>query len=225
MAELVVHNLSKSYPSPTGSQLEILSQVTFTLESGENMAILGPSGSGKSTLLAILGTLEHPTSGHLVLDGIDPSQLDEPQLAAFRSRKIGLVFQDHLLLPQCTVLENILIPYLADATAGKAEVAHTKRLIELIGLSDRQHHRPGQLSGGERQRVAIARAMVRQPTLLLADEPTGNLDQRTADGIAHLLLELQHQAMLIVVTHSMELADQLQHHYELTQGELVSIRR
>jgi lipoprotein-releasing system ATP-binding protein len=223
MAALIVQHLSKSYPSPAGPQLEVLSDVTFSLRSGENMAILGPSGSGKSTLLAILGTLESPTSGHLLLEETDPSQLDPRNLALFRSRNIGLVFQDHLLLPQCTVLENVLVPYLADGTAQQAEVADAKTLINQIGLSDRMHHRPAQLSGGERQRVAIARAMVRRPTLLLADEPTGNLDGKTAEGIAQLLLELQEEAMLIVVTHSDKLAEKMQRKYELEQGLLVPI--
>ncbi len=223
MAALIVQHLSKSYPSPAGPQLVVLSDVNFSLGSGENMAILGPSGSGKSTLLAILGTLESPTSGHLVLEETDPSQLDPKNLALFRSRKIGLVFQDHLLLPQCTVLENVIVPYLADGTARQAEITDAKILINQTGLSDRMHHRPAQLSGGERQRVAIARAMVRRPTLLLADEPTGNLDGKTAEGITQLLLELQEEAMLIVVTHSNKLAEKMQRKYELEQGLLVPI--
>src|SRR5207253_4264054 len=175
---------------------------------GENAAILGPSGSGKSTLLSILGTLEPPTSGSVFLAGKNPFALDEAELAAFRRESIGFVFQDHHLLPQCTVLENVLVPFLADGSATQDDVQRAADLLGRVGLAERLTHRPAELSGGERQRVAIARALVRGPTLLLADEPTGNLDRTTARSIAELLLELQTEqnTILVVVTHSEILA-------------------
>jgi lipoprotein-releasing system ATP-binding protein len=224
MTLLLAQNLTKSYPIPTGPPLEVLTDVTLSLQAGESAAILGPSGSGKSTLLAILGTLDRPTSGSLHLANTQPLTLSEPQLAAFRSRHIGFVFQDHHLLPQCTALENVLIPLLADGTPGKEDLMRAEQLIERVGLGPRHDYRPAQLSGGQRQRVAIARAMVRQPTLLLADEPTGDLDRTTADTIATVLIEMQQaeQTMLIVVTHSMALANRLQRRYELDQGRLVA---
>ncbi len=183
---------------------------------------MGPSGSGKSTLLSILGMLEHPTAGKMTIDGVDPFQLVEPELAAFRSRQIGFVFQDSHLLPQCTVLENVLIPFLADGKAGRAEVAQASELLERVGLAERSLHRPAQLSGGERQRVALARALVRNPQVLLADEPTGNLDSATAKSIAELLLELQQEtaSVLVVVTHSTPLAQKLQKQLVIEQGGL-----
>ena len=225
MTSLVAQGLSKLYPSVTGPPLEVLADVSLRLTAGESVAILGPSGSGKSTLLAILGTLDRPTAGDFELNGCRPLELPEPELAAFRSRHIGFVFQDHHLLPQCTVLENVLVPFLADGRAGRDEVAQANDLIERVGLSGRANHRPAQLSGGERQRVAIARAMVRKPTLLLADEPTGNLDRATAETIAQVLLQLhqEQQAMLIVVTHSEALAEQMQRRYRLEQGRLAPL--
>ncbi len=222
MPSLVAQDISKSYPSTSGPLLEVLTGVSLSLESGQNAAILGPSGSGKSTLLAILGTLDQPTSGMVRIAGVDVLELPEPQLAPFRSRHIGFVFQDHHLLPQCTVLENVLVPFLADGSAGQDEMALAENLVERVGLAGRRHHRPSQLSGGERQRVAIARAVVRQPTLLLADEPTGNLDRASADAVADLLLSLQqeNEAMLVVVTHNLPLAERLQQRYELADGRL-----
>ena len=158
--------------------------MSFSLRRGENLAILGPSGSGKSTLLSILGTLEPPTSGSVRLAGKDPFALDEAELAAFRRENIGFVFQEHHLLPQCTVLENVLVPFLADGSATQDDQRRATDLLRRVGLAERLTHRPAELSGGERQRVAIARALVRGPTLLLADEPTGNLDRTTARSIA-----------------------------------------
>ena len=225
MIQLRAQDLSKSYPVPAGPPLEVLTGITFSLQAGENAAILGPSGSGKSTLLAILGTLDRPTSGSLQLANTQPLSLSEPQLAAFRSRHIGFVFQDHHLLPQCTVLENVLIPLLAEGKPGKEDLLRAEQLIERVGLGTRKDHRPSQLSGGQRQRVAIARAMVRRPTLLLADEPTGDLDRTTSDTVANVLLEMQQteQSMLVVVTHSIPLAARLQRRYELDQGRLGDI--
>src|SRR3954447_7086239 len=210
-AELVVENVAKEYPTPA-EPLRVLSDLSLSLQRGEHAAILGPSGSGKSTLLSILGTLEPPTSGAVRLDGIDPFLLDENKLAAFRRDNIGFVFQEHHLLPQCTVLENVLVPFLADGSAAEAEQRRATDLLGRVGLAERLTHRPAELSGGERQRVAIARALIRGPTLLLADEPTGNLDRTTARSIANLLLELQAErnAILVVVTHSEAVASMLQ---------------
>jgi len=222
-AELVIERVVKEYPTSAGPPLRVLADVSFRLGRGENLAILGPSGSGKSTLLSIVGTLEPPTSGSVRLDGQDPFALDENSLAEFRSHQIGFVFQDHHLLPQCTVLENVLVPLLADGAATADDQQHAKSLLQRVGLAERLDHRPAELSGGERQRVAIARALVRRPTLLLADEPTGNLDRTTAQSIAGLLLELQREqnAILVVVTHSTALADVLQRRLELDAGRLV----
>src|SRR4051794_20666024 len=197
-AGLVVENVAKEYPTPA-EPLRVLTGVSLLLRRGENVAILGPSGSGKSTLLSILGTLEPPTSGTVRLAGKDPFALGEPDLAAFRRENIGFVFQDHHLLPQCTVLENVLVPFLADGSASETDVQRATDLLRRVGLSERMAHRPSELSGGERQRVAIARALVRDPLLLLADEPTGNLDRTTAHSIADLLLELQRERSTILV--------------------------
>jgi len=220
--ELVVDNIVKEYPTP-GTPLRVLDGVSLRLERGDNVAIVGPSGSGKSTLLSILGTLDPPTAGTVHLAGQNPFELDETALAHFRSRQIGFVFQEHHLLPQCTVLENVLVPFLADGVASHLDERHAKQLLDRVGLSKRLQHRPAELSGGERQRVAIARALVREPTLLLADEPTGNLDRTTAATITQLLLELQEDSntILVVVTHSSALAAALDQRMELDAGRLV----
>ena len=226
MPDLHAESLSKSFPIPGGSELVVLANASLTLERGQTAAVVGPSGSGKSTLLAILGTLDRPTSGTLTLEGADPFALVEAELAAFRSRHVGFVFQDHHLLPQCSVLENVLVPLLADGAAGAADVARAEQLIARVGLAERRDHRPAMLSGGERQRAALARALLRNPTLLLADEPTGNLDRTTAASITELLLELQqeHHAILVVVTHSPALAERMQRRFELDAGRLVERR-
>jgi lipoprotein-releasing system ATP-binding protein len=223
-ADLVVDNIVKEYPTP-GEPLRVLSGVSFTLVRGQNLAILGPSGSGKSTLLSILGTLEPPTAGTVRLAGEDPYVLDEKALSRFRSRRIGFVFQDHHLLPQCTVLENVLTPFLADGAATSDDGARATELLNRVGLGERLTHRPAELSGGERQRVAIARSLVREPMLVLADEPTGNLDRSTARVITDLLLQLQAErsAILIVVTHSPSLAAALEKRMELDAGRLVAV--
>ncbi len=215
-------NLRKDYPARSGP-LTILRDVTFTLEAGEALAVMGPSGSGKSTLLYILGTLDRPTSGTVRLAGHDPFALPEKGLADFRNRHIGFVFQDHHLLPQCSVLENVLIPTLVVREAG-AE-AWARELLGRVGLADRLDHRPAELSGGERQRVAIARALVRRPQLLLADEPTGNLDRHTAERVAELLLDLHRQErnVLIVVTHSADLARRFPRRAEMLDGTLAPL--
>jgi lipoprotein-releasing system ATP-binding protein len=214
--------LTKTYPSPAGD-LAILTDVSLTLGSGEASAITGPSGSGKSTLLYVLGALEPPTSGVVTLDGQNPYDLDPVKLAAFRNRQVGFVFQDHCLLPQCSVIENVLVPTLV----GERDDAATERakgLLEQVGLGDRIAHRPAELSGGEKQRAAIARALIRQPRLLLCDEPTGNLDADTAARVAELLLMLheRQQTMMIVVTHSEALASRFRKRWRIARGRLTT---
>ena len=203
---LKVENISKEYPSPRGT-LRILSDISLTLSRGEAISIMGPSGSGKSTLLYILGALEPPTSGTVTLDGNDPFKLNARQLAAFRNKEIGFIFQDHCLLPQCSVIENVLTPTLVAENHNHAN-DRAGELIEQVGLQERIDHRPAELSGGEKQRVALARALIMKPQLVLCDEPTGNLDQKSADAIASLFFELheRQQTILIVVTHNPELA-------------------
>ncbi|HEX7446309.1 MAG TPA: ABC transporter ATP-binding protein [Pirellulales bacterium] len=223
MSELTVQQISKEFPT-RGQPLVVLRGCSFELSRGESLAILGPSGSGKSTLLQIVGTLDRPTSGEVMLAGRNPFTLSERKLAAFRNQQIGFVFQDHHLLPQCSVLENVLLPTLAGGGATSEAFDRARMLLDRVGLTDRIDHRPAELSGGERQRTAIARALIRQPVLLLADEPTGNLDRSTAAQIGDLLLELQRQeqTMLVVVTHSLELAGRFQRQVELDAGRLVA---
>lgn len=217
---LQLNNLTKDYPTP-GGRLPILADVTLKFERGDAVAIMGPSGSGKSTLLYLLGALDPPTAGTVTLDGQNPFELDEARLAAFRNEKIGFIFQDHCLLPQCSALENVLTPTLVAKGNGNS-TERAKSLLKQVGLSERMDHRPAELSGGEKQRVAIARALVNQPLLLLADEPTGNLDHDTAETVAELLLDLhrQQQTILIVVTHSAELAAKFPLRYELVDRKL-----
>src|SRR5262245_46938657 len=189
---LEVQHLCKDYPTRSGP-LPVLRDLSLKVERGEALAVMGPSGSGKSTLLHILGTLDCPSSGTVQLGGQNPFVLSEPELADFRNRHVGFVFQDHHLLPQCSVLENILIPTLV-SSEGRADTDKWARdLLQRVGLSARLEHRPAELSGGERQRVAVARALIRRPILLLADEPTGNLDRQTAQTVGQLLLELHRQ--------------------------------
>jgi lipoprotein-releasing system ATP-binding protein len=218
---LHVTNLCKDHPTRSGP-LSVLRDVNLELRPGEALAVMGPSGSGKSTLLYILGTLDQPTSGSVRLNDADPFALPEWQLADFRNRHIGFVFQDHHLLPQCSVLENVLIPTLASGENGSDVEKWARELLERVGLSQRLDHRPAELSGGERQRVAVARALIHRPALLLADEPTGNLDRRTAAAVGQLLLELhrQEQTMLLVVTHSAELARLFPRQLEMGDGVL-----
>jgi len=217
---LTVAHLSKEYPTPRGP-LAVLSDVSLSLAPGDAAAIMGPSGSGKSSLLYVVGALEPPTSGTITLDGRDPFQLPAVALAAFRNEAVGFVFQDHCLLPQCTVLENVLVPTLV-ASSGNGDGERARRLIEQVGLGARIDHRPGELSGGERQRVAVARALVRQPRLLLCDEPTGNLDRASAEQVASLLLDLHREqhGILIVVTHSAQLAERFPIRFELVDRNL-----
>ena len=217
---LQVVDLAKEYPTARGP-LRVLSGVSFDMAPGDAAAIMGPSGSGKSSLLYILGGLESPTSGSVMLDGRNPFSLSASDLAVFRNSQIGFIFQDHCLLPQCTVLENVLIPTLV-AARGKEDDTRARQLIEQVGLADRIEHRPAELSGGERQRVAIARALVREPRLLLCDEPTGNLDRVAADNVADVLLDLHRQkkTILVVVTHSAALAEKLPVRFDLLDMKL-----
>src|SRR5262245_48481309 len=218
---LEVQRLSKQYPTAAGP-LSVLTNVDLSLKPGDAAAIMGPSGRGKSTLLYILGALEPPSSGTVALDGRNPFGLDPAALAAFRNEQIGFVFQDHCLLPQCTVVENVLIPTLV-ARNSDGTVARAQELVGQVGLAARADHRPAALSGGERQRVAIARALIRAPRLLLCDEPTGNLDRAAADNVASVLLDLhrQQQTILVIVTHSAQLAERCPIRFELKGKTLV----
>jgi ABC-type lipoprotein export system ATPase subunit len=220
---MVLENVTKCYDSPGGEVAPaVLQEVSLTVAAGESVAIVGPSGSGKSTLLNIMGTLDRPTSGRVLLDRQDLSDLGDNALAAFRNQRIGFVFQLHHLLPQCTALENVLVPTLAGGGPKDAD-DRARQLLERVGLKDRMDYRPGQLSGGERQRVAVARALINRPALLLADEPTGSLDRAAAEHLADLLAELNHEegVTLVVVTHSAPLAERMGRMIELRDGHLV----
>jgi lipoprotein-releasing system ATP-binding protein len=221
MPELFVENLTKEFLSGNGP-LPVLRGVSLTLSAGESLAVLGPSGSGKSTLLSIIGTLDVPTRGAVRLDGEDPFVLAEPDLASWRRRHIGFVFQEHYLLGACTALENVLVPTLAHGSSTPQDDERARALLARVGLEARLNHRPAELSGGERQRVALARALIGRPTMLLADEPTGNLDRAAAHEVGRLLVELQaaEQTMLIVATHSPELATMMQSRRKLIDGQL-----
>ncbi len=212
--QLKVSNLSKEF-----GKIQVLQDISFSFNAGTSVAITGPSGSGKSTLLHIIGTLEEPSNGHVEINGINPFKLSEPELARYRNAVIGFVFQDHHLLPQYSVLENVLIPTFAFKQQPDAsELA--QELLKRVGLTDRLSHRPAELSGGERQRVAIARALINKPSILLCDEPTGNLDTTTAGTITNLLFELHRteRNILIVVTHNLELAGRFVNRLKLADG-------
>ena len=225
MANLEVNSVSRSYETRS-EPLCILKDCSLNLSLGENVAIVGPSGSGKSTFLQIIGTLDAPSSGTVLLDGVAPFELKEKELALFRNEHIGFVFQDHHLLPQLSVLENVLLPVVAHGKATEEWVKRGNELIERVGLGNRTHHRPGELSGGERQRAAVARALMRKPKLILADEPTGSLDQANARHVGELLvgLTVDQPTMLITVTHSLELAGKFQRQLQIEEGCLGLIR-
>ncbi len=220
-ADISLIGLSKDFTGAAG-QLSILRNVDLSLSRGDALAVTGPSGSGKSTLLYIVGMLDELTAGKIEVLGSDPTGMSESELAKFRNEHIGFIFQDHHLLPQCTVLENVLIPLLAGNGVADADEQRARELLTRVGLADRVTHRPAQLSGGERQRVAVCRALINQPEILLADEPTGNLDHATADAVGDLLLELSREqnVLLICVTHSTELANRFPQHMELRDGRL-----
>ena len=220
---LQLENISREFPSAeNGEPLRVLRGLSLEIDHGESIAIVGPSGCGKSTLLNIIGTLDQPTTGKVTLDGQDLNTLDGNALAVLRNRKIGFIFQSHHLLPQCTVMENVLVPMLAHGQATATDEERGRRLLQRVDLGDRLAHRPGQLSGGERQRVAVVRALINQPKLLLADEPTGALDQATADNLGQLLVELNQEenVTLITVTHSGNLANRMARTLELMDGHL-----
>jgi lipoprotein-releasing system ATP-binding protein len=227
MVELVdvTKDYGQSGPTPTGiGTVSVLKGINLKIERGQAVVIVGPSGSGKSTLLNIIGGLDHPTKGQVLLDGRDLARQTDRELARIRNREVGFVFQLHHLLPQCTVLENVLIPTLASGdgeTPGEVR-RRAELLLDRVGLKDRMSHRPGELSGGQRQRVAVARALINQPKLLLADEPTGSLDEATSDEIAELLVKVnrEEQVTLIVVTHSQKLAARIGDVMELRAGQL-----
>ena len=219
---LIANGVSKRYDSY--GPLPVLDDVSLKLERGDSVAVMGPSGSGKSTLLYLLGALEPPTTGTIEIDGVNPYSLNERDQASFRSAHVGFVFQDHLLLPQLSALDNVLVPMLAGKPDDSAQVVRdrARALLKDVGLEPRLSHRPGELSGGERQRVAIARALVRQPALVLCDEPTGNLDRTASDAVADLLLTLHQQqhTILVVVTHSPALAARFGRRLELVDRRL-----
>jgi lipoprotein-releasing system ATP-binding protein len=218
--QLIVEHVRKEYTASSGP-LVVLKDVSLTLRASETLAVVGPSGSGKSTLLNIIGSLDAPTAGTVRLGDREVTRLSPRQLAAFRSREVGFVFQDHHLLPQCTALENVLLPTLA-THRQKGGAAVGERLLDRVGLAERMHSLPAQLSGGERQRVAIARAMVNGPALLLCDEPTGNLDHETGHRVGSLFAELAEEkgVILIVVTHNLALAERFSRRMELRDGVL-----
>ena len=221
---LILKDIAKSYPAPSGGTVEVLKSISLEVEAGRSIAIVGPSGCGKSTLLNIIGTLDFPSAGSVILEGQELGRLGEVEKAAIRNRKIGFVFQQHHLLPQCTVLENVLVPTLISRSES-IQIAETRArdLLDQVGLSPRLDYRPGQLSGGEQLRVAVVRAMINQPQLLLADEPTGSLDRVGAESLADLLIRMNRQqgTTLIVVTHSLPLAQRMDRLYTLVDGTLV----
>lgn len=222
---LKLEDVSKSYDSVMdGPPVQVLEAINLAIEQGESAAITGPSGSGKSTLLNIIGTLDGPTRGRVLLCNHDLARLNEVELAGVRNRQIGFVFQAHHLLPQCTVLENVLVPTLVAPEADRETAPErARRLLDRVGLGGRLDHRPGQLSGGERQRVAVVRALINQPELLLADEPTGALDRAAAEELTRLLIELnrEEKVTLILVTHAPDLAARMQRVFRLQDGRLV----
>jgi lipoprotein-releasing system ATP-binding protein len=221
MADLELRGLTRRFASAAGT-LDVLRGVDLDMNRGDALAVTGPSGSGKSTLLYVVGLLDAPDAGTVALLGQNPLALASNEQAAFRNRHIGFIFQDHHLLPQCTVLENVLIPRLAGGGSTAADEERAKRLLDRVGLSARLTHRPAQLSGGERQRVAVCRALINEPAVLLADEPTGNLDRATAQSVGSLLLDLSREqhTILIGVTHSLELAERFPRRMELRDGKL-----
>ena len=223
-ADLLIQSLSKEFSSGPSGTISVLRDVDLTLKRGDALAITGPSGSGKSTLLYLIGALDQPTSGTLQVLGQSPTQMTATEQARFRNEHVGFIFQEHHLLPQCSVLENVLVPLLAGKGVTAADEQRAKKLLDRVGLSHRVDHRPAELSGGERQRVAVCRALINEPQIVLADEPTGNLDRTTAQAIGTLLLELsrEHNVLLICVTHSQELAAQFPQHRELLDGKLAT---
>ena len=218
---LQLDGVTKSFLNPEGTEtLEVLRGISFAVQPGETVSVVGPSGSGKTTLLNLIGALDTPTTGSVKFSGEELSGLDEQGLAAHRNQQIGFIFQSHHLLPQLSMLENVLVPLLPTRKVNEEDLARAKALLERVGLGDRMDHRPGQLSGGECQRVAFVRALANKPRLLLADEPTGALDQQTANTLTELLLELNRdeETTLIVVTHAQGLAERMQRTLRIRDG-------
>ncbi len=217
-------NIHKQYPrNNSPAPLVVLDNLNLQISAGESLAIVGPSGCGKSTLLHIAGALDVPTSGTVLLNNRDISQLNEKQRANIRNREIGFIFQLHYLLPQCTVQENILLPTLANSSPNNDQVGqYAHQLLKAVELTEFADYLPGQLSGGQRQRAAVARALINKPSIILADEPTGSLDEHTAETIGELLIKLncEHQLTLLVVTHSPSLAGKMNRTYKLANGQL-----
>ena len=223
-ALLELQGVSKRYDDLGGAGVvDVLSGVDLLVQAGHSVSVTGPSGSGKSTLLNIIAGLDRPTAGRVLLDGQDLSQLSDRQLARIRSSRIGMVFQLHHLLPQCTVMENVLVPTMVCPDAPADPTVRAAELLDRVGLGERLSHRPGQLSGGERQRVAVVRALINSPQLLLADEPTGSLDRVAADSLAELLVELNREqgVTLIVATHWEALAAKMDRTMVLRDGAIV----
>lgn len=221
MPELAAEAICKEFPT-RDQPLVVLTDITIRFSARESTAIVGPSGSGKSTLLGILGTLQPPTSGQILLEDEDPFTLAPEPLAAFRRSHIGFVFQDHYLMPQLSALENVLVPTLALGRPDQSTIDRAGWLLDRVGLKDRKDHRPAELSGGQRQRVALARALIGRPTVLLADEPTGNLDRSTSAAITELLAELRddYPIIQIVVTHNPQIAEKMDRRFLLDEGRL-----
>ncbi len=222
---LSVENLTREFNSAeNGEPLRVLRGLSLEVARGESIAIVGSSGCGKSTLLNLIGTLDQPTSGTLTFDGRNLCQLDAEELALLRNCEMGFIFQSHHLLPQCSVIENVLVPTIAHRSTSTSDEERGRRLLDRVGLGERLSHRPGQLSGGERQRVAVVRALINEPQLLLADEPTGALDEDTADKLGQLLVELnkEEKVTLITVTHSLSLAERMDRTVKLADGRILS---
>ncbi len=220
-----VSALQKSFPSSDAVRIDILNGVSFDLCAGETLAIVGASGIGKSTLLHILGTLDRPDDGRIMFRDVDIFAMNADRLAGFRNRSIGFVFQFHHLLPEFTTLENVMMPALINGQERTAARRRAQELLARVGLDQRLSHRVTQLSGGEQQRVALARAIVQKPPLLLADEPTGNLDKRNGESIHQLLMSLNRELgmTLVVVTHNPELADLMDRRVTIADGRLVEL--
>ena len=222
---LSVENLTREFNSAeNGEPLRVLRGLSLEVARGESIAIVGSSGCGKSTLLNLIGTLDQPTSGTLTFDGRNLCQLDAEELALLRNCEMGFIFQSHHLLPQCSVIENVLVPTIAHRSTSTSDEERGRRLLDRVGLGERLSHRPGQLSGGEQQRVAVVRALINEPQLLLADEPTGALDEDTADKLGQLLVELnkEEKVTLITVTHSLSLAELMNRTVKLADGRILS---
>lgn len=220
---LKLTDLKKNYESD-GNVVEVLRGIDLDVDQGQALAVVGPSGCGKSTLLHIIGTLDTPSQGQVEIEGKNPFALSDLELAKFRNSVVGFVFQDHHLLPQLSVLENVLMPTLAFSGRG-SQLQRAHELLKKVGLDQRIQHRPAQLSGGERQRVAVARALINRPTLLLCDEPTGSLDSKNAEAVADVLFEMHRdqKTVMICVTHSRDLAQRFPARFQLREGELAKL--